>query len=208
MISSTEQLDTCLSLVEKLLKELQEEGYSVKRPFIGIMVEVPSCLSLLPFWLHKIDFISIGTNDLSQYLLAVDRNNPHVSKWFDPLHPSILHELLRITQIVKGSSVPVSICGEMAADPIAVVLLLGMGIRRFSMSATKIPLVKSLINEISIHDTQQIFATAIALDRASKIHTLGLEFLKSAWSHAPYFLGHKEAAKQVTANTYPSNTYP
>ncbi|SHO56517.1 phosphoenolpyruvate--protein phosphotransferase [Vibrio quintilis] len=188
MISTTEQLDMCLSLIDKLVAELKEEGYPVSRPPTGIMVEVPGCIPLLPFWADKIDFISVGTNDLSQYLLAVDRNNPLVSKWYHTLHPAILHELMRIVRLSKDRHIPVSICGEMAADPVAVALLTGMGIRKLSMSASKIPLIKSLISEISVQHCEALLDEALTLDTAEKVYHLGSSFLARHWSLAGNFV--------------------
>ena len=144
MISSTEQLDECVAIVDDVVAQLTAEGCRVCRPNIGIMVEVPSSIALLPFWKNKLDFISIGTNDLSQYLLALDRNSSLVSKWYDSLHPAVIHELARIADMAHKHHLPVSVCGEMASDPVAVVLLIGMGIRQLSMSAAKIPLIKSI----------------------------------------------------------------
>jgi phosphotransferase system enzyme I (PtsI)/phosphotransferase system enzyme I (PtsP) len=179
-----------LTLIDDTLSELLQAGYPVTRPRIGIMLEVPSCISLLPFWLDKVDFVSIGTNDLSQYLLAIDRNNPYVSKWFDALHPAILHELYRISRMVLDTNLPVSICGELASSPVAVVLLLGMGFKQFSMSAAKIPLIKHLICEISTTQAQTLTAQALSLACADEIHELGRAFLARSWSHYQHVIQH------------------
>jgi phosphotransferase system enzyme I (PtsI)/phosphotransferase system enzyme I (PtsP) len=179
MISTTEQLDRCIELIDDVVQELKTEGFDIRRPSLGIMVEIPSCISMLPFWRNKIDFVSIGTNDLSQYLLATDRNNPMVGKWFDALHPSVLSEMVRVTEIAVGSGLPVSVCGEMASDPVAVVYLIGMGIRQLSMSAVKIPLIKSLIREISQADAARLLSTAMTLDSGKAIRQLGISFLDS-----------------------------
>lgn len=179
MIGSTEQLDESIALVKSTFEELTEQGFTLRYPKIGMMVEVPSCISLLPFWRSKLDFISVGSNDLSQYLLAIDRNNPLVSKWFDPLHPAVLFELKRIVDFAKAEDLPVSLCGEMASDPVAVIFLLALGFRQLSMSAAKIPLIKSLIRHIDLGDLVQLLTEALRLDTAASIRHLGEQFIAS-----------------------------
>ena len=179
MISSSEQLDQALSMIDDAVEELCLEGQPVTRPKIGVMVEVPACIDLLPYWQDKLDFVSIGTNDLSQYLLAIDRNNPLVGKWYDALHPSVLQEVDRAASTARSLGLPVSVCGELASDPIAVVFLIGMGITQLSMSAARIPLIKSLVRAVSVYDAQQLLSNARQLDRASAIRDLGNQYLNS-----------------------------
>jgi phosphotransferase system enzyme I (PtsI)/phosphotransferase system enzyme I (PtsP) len=179
MIGSTEQLDVCLELTHQTLKELREEGYALPTPKIGIMVEVPSCIPLLPFWRSKLDFVSVGSNDLSQYLLAIDRNNALVSKWFDPLHPSILMELNRIAETCKQLNLPFSICGELAANPIAVVYLVGMGCTQLSMSAAKLPIIKHLISHLSFEACQHLLSKALTNDKGSEIARFAVEHIRT-----------------------------
>jgi phosphoenolpyruvate-protein phosphotransferase len=169
MVGSTSELDQCIHLLDESFKQLLAEGKSVCRPRLGIMVEVPSSISLLPLWRNKLDFISIGSNDLSQYLLALDRNSPLVGKLYDPLHPAIIHEILRIVRSARECQLPVSLCGEMASDPIAVLLLLGMGIRQLSMSSSKLPLIKWLLRATSVSDAEAFLAQALTMDNAQDI---------------------------------------
>lgn len=169
MIGSTSELDRCIELLDESLQQLLGEGELVCRPRLGIMVEVPSSISLLPFWRDKLDFISIGSNDLSQYLLALDRNSPLVGKLYDPLHPAVIHEIQRIVHIARECQLPVGLCGEMASDPIAVLLLLAMGIRQLSMSAAKLPLIKYLVRTTSIKDAEAFLAQALTMDSAQAI---------------------------------------
>ena len=133
------------------------------------MVEVPSSIPLLPLWRDKLDFVSIGSNDLSQYLLALDRNSPLVGKLYDPLHPAIIHEILRIVRSAQDCQLQVSLCGELASDPIAVLLLLGMGIRQLSMSSSKLPLIKWLLRATSVSDAEAFLAQALTMDNAQDI---------------------------------------
>jgi phosphotransferase system enzyme I (PtsI)/phosphotransferase system enzyme I (PtsP) len=125
------------------------------------MIEVPAAISQIPFWADKIDFISIGSNDLSQYLLALDRNNPRVAARYDHVHPAVLIEIRRILQTASEYKIPVSLCGEMASDPVAVVLLMGLGLRTLSMSATKIPRIKWLIRSLQLSTAQQLARDAL-----------------------------------------------
>ncbi|WP_372883247.1 phosphoenolpyruvate--protein phosphotransferase [Psychromonas sp.] len=173
MLSSTAELDKCIELVDMACMQLSEEGVAPERPKIGIMVEVPAVIPLLQFWHKKIDFISIGSNDLSQYLLATDRNNPFVGKLFDSLHPAVIHELQRIVQIAETYTIPLSLCGEMGSDPVAVMLLIGLGVRRVSLSSSKLPLIKWIIRSLSTADAQEFTRQALLLDNAAAIRQLG-----------------------------------
>jgi len=169
MVGSTGELNHAIELLDESLKQLLAEGKNVCRPRLGIMVEVPSSISLLPLWRNRLDFISIGSNDLSQYLLAIDRNNPLVGKLYDPLHPAIIHEILRIVRCAQDCQLPVSLCGEMASDPIAVLLLIGMGIRQLSMSSSKLPLIKWLLRATSVSDAEAFLTQALTMDNAQDI---------------------------------------
>lgn len=180
MIGSTSELDKCIELLDESFNQLLTEGETICRPPLGIMVEVPSSISLLPFWRNKLDFISIGSNDLSQYLLALDRNNPLVGKLYDPLHPAVIHELLRIVRSARDCGLPVSLCGEIASDPIAVLLLLGMGIRQLSMSSSKLPLIKWLVRATSISDAEAFLAQALTMDNAQAIRASSAILLQKA----------------------------
>jgi phosphotransferase system enzyme I (PtsI)/phosphotransferase system enzyme I (PtsP) len=178
MISSTAELNQSISLLDEAYEQLLEENQQVCRPPLGVMVEVPGVISMLPYWCDKLDFLSIGSNDLSQYLLAVDRNNPLVARYYDSLHPAVIHELLRIVTYAKQCRLPVSICGEMGSDPVAVMLLLGMGVRKLSMSSAKLPRIKWLIRSLEIADTEKFLQAALALDNAQSIRNLGRETMR------------------------------
>jgi phosphotransferase system enzyme I (PtsI)/phosphotransferase system enzyme I (PtsP) len=179
MVSSTAELDRCIALLDDACQQLVEEGITVQRPKMGIMIEVPAAISLLPFLHDKLDFISIGSNDLSQYLLAIDRNNPLVGKFYEPLHPAVIHEIHRIVNIAEKFSLPISLCGELASDPVAVMLLIGLGVRRFSLSSSKLPLIKWIIRSISLKDAKSFSQQALEQDNASAIRKLGISTLSS-----------------------------
>ncbi len=149
MVSRIDEIQSFRRYVEKAVDALTREGVTVRMPEIGMMIEVPSAMLLLPRLAPYIDFVSIGSNDLTQYLLAVDRNNPRVSGLFDHLNPAVLVALEQIHQQCETLGLPVSLCGEMASDPAAVLLLVAMGYRCLSLSAYNIPRVKLLIRSIS-----------------------------------------------------------
>jgi len=169
MITSTNELDTFKQLLTDACEQLRNEGVSLLKPKVGVMVEVPAAISQLPFWKDKIDFVSIGSNDLSQYLLALDRNNARVANRYDHVHPAVLHEIYRIVTIAKKNNISLSLCGEMASDPVAVVLLLGMGIRKLSMSAAMLPRIKWLIKSVSISEMEALLVKMLRVDNVDLI---------------------------------------
>mgnify|MGYP003668781677 FL=1 len=172
MVGSTSELAGFHALLNDALQQLQEEGVNVRRPPVGIMVEVPSAISQLASWRDQLDFISIGSNDLSQYLLALDRNNPRVAASYDHVHPAVLHEIARVISIAHQTDLPLSICGEMSSDPIAVMLLLGMGVRTLSMSAAQLPKIKWLLRSVSLDNAIAVVAEALLLNDAKQIRKL------------------------------------
>lgn len=172
MVSATSQIDTFRELLNDACQQLDKEGVKFSIPKVGIMVEVPAVISQLPFWKHKIDFVSVGSNDLSQYMLAIDRNNVRVADLFDHLHPAILHELQRAISTAKDCGLPLSVCGEMASDPAAVVLLVGMGVRTLSMSAAKLPRIKAVIRSLEYGQAESLLGEALGLDDAKLIRQM------------------------------------
>lgn len=180
MVSATSQIDTFHALLNDACQQLRTEGYEFARPKTGIMIEVPAVISQLPFWQHKLDFVSVGSNDLSQYLLAIDRNNVRVAGLFDHLHPAILHELQRAVSSAMNCKLPLSVCGEMASDPASVVLLLAMGVRTLSMSAARLPRIKRVIRSLEITQAKQLLDEAMQLDDAKAIRQLVLGRMAAA----------------------------
>ena len=149
MVSRIDEIQSFRRYVEKSVESLHREGLAVRMPQIGMMIEVPSAMLLLPRLAAHIDYVSIGSNDLTQYLLAVDRNNPRVSSLFDHLNPAVLIALEQIQQQCTALNLPVSLCGEMASDPAAVLLLTAMGYDCLSLTAYNIPRIKLLLRSVS-----------------------------------------------------------
>jgi phosphotransferase system, enzyme I, PtsP len=133
------------------------------------MVELPAAVQIADLLVREVDYFSIGTNDLIQYTLAADRNNPRVKQYYDPYHPAILHSIKRVADVGRGAGKPVSLCGEMAAEPINAILLLGLGITDFSLSAPYIPIIKQTIRCISLAQAQEIAGHVLAMESSRAI---------------------------------------
>ena len=172
MISDVDDIEQALTLLEQAQQQLVDEGFAVNRPPVGLMIEVPAALFQLEQLASHVDFLSVGSNDLSQYLLATDRNNPRVSKRLDPAHPAILHALQQIVHAARHIEKPVTMCGEMANDPACALLLLGMGFDGLSLSATAIPQVKWAIRSMPATRMKALAEQALQLDRPERVHRL------------------------------------
>ncbi len=179
MIGSVHEMEAFSELLNSALEQLSEEGFPVCRPRVGIMAEVPASIAILHFLSGKIDFVSIGSNDLTQYLLAVDRNNSRVANLFDHIHPAVLQAVEEILIRSRAIGVPVSVCGEMAADPCAALLLLGLGIENLSMSAFSIPRIKWLIRSVSREEAREQLALAKQCPHPEEIREQVSDFLVS-----------------------------
>jgi phosphotransferase system enzyme I (PtsP) len=176
MITSVQEFDEAMALLERAIAELVEAGEPVHRPLAGAMVEVPALLFQLDALARRADFLSIGSNDLTQYLLAVDRNNSHVADLYDTLHPAVLRALQQVVNAGHAHARPVSICGEMAGQPAAAVLLLGMGIDSLSMNAASLPRVKWVIRSFSQEQARVLLDEALTLETAPEVR----RFINSA----------------------------
>ena len=156
MISSIEEVDAALKLIDRALRELAEEGVSLARPRIGVMIEVPGTLYQLDALAARVDFFSVGSNDLTQYLLAVDRNNPRVAGLYDACHPAVLSALTRLAEESRRLGMPTSVCGELAGDPCGALLLTGMGFDALSMNAPSLPRVRAAIRRVSMSAAREL----------------------------------------------------
>ncbi len=169
MITSVTEVDELQLLIQQAHDELLDEGFVVDMPPVGVMVEVPSAVYQVEELARRVDFLSIGTNDLTQYLLAVDRNNPSVAEIYDDLHPAVLRA---VDQVVKGAHAhgkPVGVCGELAGNPLATALLIGMGVDSLSMSAGSLLKVKWVLRSISRARARQWLKAALRMESASQI---------------------------------------
>ncbi len=172
MISSVGEIDEAIGLVRRAHEELLEEGVAVSYPKIGAMIEVPSAVYQVPAMAKRVDFFSIGTNDLTQYLLAVDRNNAQVSELFDALHPAVLRAIHQVVVEAHAVDRPVSVCGEMAGDPAAVLLLLGMGVDSLSMSSASLLRVKWVLRSFNSDKVKALLEEVWALEDPAAVRAL------------------------------------
>lgn len=173
MISSVGEVNEALQLIHRAREELLETGYhNIVVPRIGAMIEVPSAVYQADAIAKRVDYISIGTNDLVQYLLAVDRNNPSVAELFDCLHPAVIQAVQHVVKYASMHQIPVTVCGEMAGDPAAVILLVGMGLDCLSMSVVAVPRIKWVIRNLSYQRAQELLSIALKMDSTSDIRSL------------------------------------
>lgn len=173
MISSAPELKQVLHQLEYAKKELEDEGIPFNQNIqVGAMIEVPSAAFAIKSILSLVDFISIGTNDLIQYLLAIDRNDESVTYLYNPLHPAVLKLLAHIIRSSNRSGVPVSICGELAGDVRLTKLLLGMGLRKFSMYSSSILKIKQVILNSNINEVTALVAKILKTENPDRIEEL------------------------------------
>jgi len=169
MISNVQEIDESALLIRRAHQELLEDGLLVAMPPIGVMIEVPAMAYQVDAIARRADFVSVGSNDLTQYMLAVDRNNPRVSNLFSNLHPAVLRVMYKIAQDVRAAGKKLSICGEMAGNPGAAVLLMAMGFDILSMNATNLLKVKSVIRHLTLAQAQAMLANALAQESTEAV---------------------------------------
>ena len=165
MVTSVSEVEEVLYLLERdWIAVQEEEQVKITKPKIGIMVEVPSVLLQIGEFAELVDFFSVGSNDLTQYLLAVDRNNPHVANVYSHFHPSVLRALNRLVEDCHIYQKPVSVCGEMAGDPLSAILLMAMGFNTLSMSSSNILRVRKAICHVPMTDAKQLLDNVLQMN--------------------------------------------
>lgn len=172
MISTVSEIDIAMTFISQAMGELIEEGMEVHRPPVGVMIEVPSAVYLVAAMAQRVDFFSIGTNDLTQYLLAVDRNNTRVADLYQTLHPAVLRAIQQVVEAAHALGKPVSVCGEMAGDPAAVLALLGLGVDSLSMSVSSLPRVKWVIRSFARTEARDLLDQVWAMEDPKAIRGL------------------------------------
>lgn len=183
MIASVSDLEAALELFDRALEEVRGQGYSPAEDIPqGIMVEVPSCIPMLPELLGRADFASVGTNDLVQYLLAADRNSERMMDAYDPFHPAVVRTLQAIRRAADQAEKQVSVCGEAAGDPAFLPLLIGLGYRKISVNIGAVARVKGLIRALTIERCEALAERALTARTGDEI---------------------REAARQMTADAVP-----
>ena len=169
MITTLEEMHRVRGMVRRARQELVDAGEKVGKVLIGMMLEVPAAAVSIDSILHAVDFVSIGSNDLIQYLMAADRDNPKVSHLCQPLSPPVLRLLDNVIRVCRNHNMPVTLCGEMAGQPRAFVLLFGMGLRSFSMSPAFIPSIKELAGRITAAQAESILEHALKLRTTTNV---------------------------------------
>jgi phosphotransferase system enzyme I (PtsI) len=171
LISSPRELHEARLLVESVKGELIREGipFDQKLP-VGAMIEVPAAVTLADLLTKEADFFSIGTNDLIQYALAIDRGNKSVAHMYEPLHPAVMRMVRDVVQISRKAGIRVAMCGEMAGDPLYIPVLLGLGVTELSMNPTSIPVAKRVIRMTSLKEAKKIARQALALATVEEVN--------------------------------------
>ncbi|AIR63759.1 phosphoenolpyruvate--protein phosphotransferase [Cedecea neteri] len=170
MITSIDEIDDARRLIDRAGREVEEElGYQLPKFRLGVMVEVPSMVFMMGHLAGRIDFISVGTNDLTQYLLAVDRNNTRVANLYDSLHPAMLRTLNLIAREAERYDIDLCLCGEMAGDPMCVAILVGMGYRHLSMNGRSVARIKYLLRHIQLEEAEVLAQRTLEAQMATEV---------------------------------------
>ena len=193
LIATLEELREAMELVDDVRSELDRSNVPYDKDVkIGMMIEVPSAAVMADQFAEEVDFFSIGTNDLIQYTLAVDRNNEHVSHLFSPVNPAVLRLIQRTVDAARKTGIEVSMCGEMAGEPLYTMLLVGMGLQRLSMAPTAMPDVKKLVRSINYSDAVEVARHASGLSTAEEVEA----FLRQEMQRAvPEFVDEDHAVE-------------
>ncbi|WP_434638997.1 phosphoenolpyruvate--protein phosphotransferase [Klebsiella sp. I138] len=170
MVTSLDEVDEARRLIDRASREVEEMiGYAIPRPRLGVMLEVPSMVFMLTHLASRVDFISVGTNDLTQYILAVDRNNTRVASMYDSLHPAVLRALAMIAHDAERFGIDLRLCGEMAGDPMCVTILIGLGYRHLSMNGRSVARVKYLLRRIDIEEAQELSRRSLEAQMTTEV---------------------------------------
>ncbi|MCD6055485.1 MAG: ptsI [Gammaproteobacteria bacterium] len=180
MVTAIRELDEALRLLRQVHQEITEEGMIVNMPLVGAMIEVPAAVYQARLIARRVDFLSVGSNDLTQYLLAVDRNNSRVARLYDSFHPAVLAALVKIVEDAHSEGKQASICGEIAGDPAAAIILLGMGYDAFSMNSTSLLRIRWVIRNIPLRQAREHLREVIGMEDPLLIRRFLEQQLESA----------------------------
>ncbi len=170
MVSGEEEILEAKVILNEVADSLKKEAFNFNRNIkIGVMIEVPSAVMMADTIAKQVDFLSIGTNDLIQYTLAIDRGNKDVSHLYQPLHPAIIRMLKRVSDAARYNDVKVFMCGQIAGDPLYIPILLGLGIHELSMSPLGIPVIKHVIRQLKFEDTERFTESVLRQTTAGAI---------------------------------------
>ncbi len=193
MISGMAELRRAKACIEKCRKELEAEGHNVGKVKIGAMIEVPAAVMIVDKLAKEVDFFSIGTNDLIQFTLAVDRTNELITDMFQPHHPSVLSMIYQTVRAAHREGIPVAVCGEMSTDPISVLLLVGLGVDELSMTPWNVMSTKKIIRSINFEDVRDSALTVLQMDDAESVN----EYMHKKYAQTIKDLGISSVVGQV-----------
>ncbi len=183
MISGIQEFIEAREILKQVMSDLDKENIAYDRDIkVGAMIEIPSAVVVADILAESADFFSIGTNDLIQYTLAIDRSNENVAYMYEPYHPAVIRMIMQIVKAAKNADIEVSLCGEMASDPFCIPLLLGIGIDELSLTAAGIPLLKKLIRSLSKEEAEKDLANILKLKTSEEVRKY---ILKSTKDHLP-----------------------
>jgi len=183
MITTRSEVVRCRDVVDQLTLDLRANNVPYDpRIELGVMIEVPILVHVLPEILPIVDFLSVGTNDLVQYLLAVDRDNQRVAKMYDPFHPGVLRVLSQIAEVARDAGKSVSICGEVAGDHWFTPILVGLGYRELSMAPVFLPRVKLMLRSFSLEECQDLASRALSMYSTAAVRTLVRDEIQPRWA--------------------------
>jgi phosphotransferase system enzyme I (PtsI) len=168
-VSSVEQVREARRILSTAISDLRQHGEAVPDVPVGVMIEIPAAAYTADLLAHEVDFFTIGTNDLIQYCLAVDRADERVSRLYEPLHPAILRVIMMVRRAAARRRIPVSLCGEMASDPAVLALLVGLGLREFSMTPGAINLARQVLAELRSDDLRSLVRRLLRLRTSDEI---------------------------------------
>jgi phosphotransferase system enzyme I (PtsI) len=198
MISSIAEIEKTKEIYKECCEELKAEGIQIPKMELGVMIEIPSAVMIVEEIAKRVDFLSIGTNDLIQFTLAVDRSNSKISYMYEPHHPAILRFIKIVVDAAHKAGIPVSVCGEMAADPLSTLLLVGLGVDELSMAAWSIMECKKIIRSVNYDEVRAVSAEALKFADTASINN----FLKKKYSKKIRGLG---ISSFITAQEFSSS---
>ena len=179
MISGLQEILDAKKIMNEVMDELDKEGVKYNQDIkVGVMIEVPSAVTIADILAKHVDFFSIGSNDLIQYTLAIDRINEYVAYMYQPFHPAILRMIKQVVEVANNAGIRVGLCGQMAGDPLCTLILLGLGVNEISMNAGGIPVIKTIIRSVSMKEARANFEEILKLDTAEKVREHILKKMK------------------------------
>lgn len=188
LVTGIEELDLALDYLDETRDSLEAEGIRIKADIpVGTMIEVPSAALCADLLARKVDFFSIGTNDLIQYTLAVDRGNEKIAHLYQPYHPGLLRLVKFVVESAHAEGIPVGMCGEMAADPLAALVLLGLGLDEFSMSAAGIPRIKKILRSVTVAEAEDVAGRVLGMTSSGEIEAYLKHYFQGRMNEQPAF---------------------